>query len=159
MKEEEVWAWKNLWNTKQTRKLKVTKMMVEHTTWRNCDSIRTVTYLKYYYAVVECDCEGTASNIHDECDGQEFESSAAKLDLHFIPDEMDFDQKANVVCEAKPDVSQYEPRIFMNSALQQAQVNLTWDETNPDSQAAIQKHFPVSPQNTFLRWSLIDYTP
>ena len=88
--------------------------------------------LKYYYAVVECDCEGTASKIYDECDGQEFESSAAKLDLRFILDEMDFDQKARDVCEAMPDVSHYEPRIFMNSALQQAQVHLTWDETNPD---------------------------
>ena len=115
--------------------------------------------LKYYYAVVECDCEGTASNIYDECDGQEFESSAAKLDLRFIPDEMDFDQKAHDVCKAMPDVSQYEPRILMNSALQQAQVHLTWDKKNPSSQAAIQKLFPVSPRNTFLRWSLIDYTP
>jgi len=60
-------------------------------------------------------------------------------------------QKAHDVCEAMPDVSQYESRIFMNSTMQQAQVHLMWDETNPNRQAAIQKLFPVNPRNPFLR--------
>ena len=65
------------------------------------------------------------------------------MDLRFIPEEETFDEKARDLCDTVPDVSQYEPRIFLTSALQQAQVQLTWDETNPDRLVAMQRLFQV----------------
>lgn len=88
--------------------------------------------LKYYYAVIVCDSANTADKIYTECDGMEYESSAIKIDLRFIPDDITFDNEPREVCEKLPEPNKYQPRFFTTTALQQAKVDLTWDETNPD---------------------------
>ncbi|XP_012278911.1 ESF1 homolog [Orussus abietinus] len=95
--------------------------------------------LKYYYAVIVCDSPETANKIYTECDGIEYESTATKLDLRFIPDDMTFDQDPREVCDKVPDFSKYQPRQFTTTALQQVKVELTWDETNPLRQEITQK--------------------
>ncbi|XP_078672840.1 ESF1 homolog [Branchiostoma floridae x Branchiostoma belcheri] len=87
--------------------------------------------LKYYYAVVECDSVQTSAAIYKQCDGLEFELSAATMDLRFIPDDMTFEeqQPTQVATDAPPT---YKPSVFFNTALQQTSVELTWDETNKE---------------------------
>lgn len=88
--------------------------------------------LKYFYAVIIFDKPESANKIYIECDGMEYESSAIKLDLRFIPDNTNFDDDPKDFCDKLPEVNKYQPRFFTTTALQQVKVNLTWDETNPD---------------------------
>ena len=42
--------------------------------------------LRWFYAVAECDSARTAAHLYAECDGMEFQLSACKFDLRFVPD-------------------------------------------------------------------------
>lgn len=95
--------------------------------------------LKYYYAVVTCDNNTTANKIYTECDGMEYESSSTKIDLRFIPEEMTFDDEPKEESNILPESGKYKPRFFTTTALQQAKVDLTWDETNPERTEVAQK--------------------
>ncbi|CAL1676964.1 unnamed protein product [Lasius platythorax] len=95
--------------------------------------------LKYYYAVAEFDSAETANKVYVECDSIEYESTATKLDLRFIPNDMTFDQEPKEICTEIPEPVKYEPRQFTTTALQQVKVELTWDETNVDRQEFTQK--------------------
>ncbi|CAG7830713.1 unnamed protein product [Allacma fusca] len=87
--------------------------------------------LKYFYAVLEFDTKESADKVYTECDGMEYESSATRVDLRFIPEEMTFDDEPKDRCESLPDAKKYRPRFFTTTALQQMKVDLTWDETDP----------------------------
>lgn len=95
--------------------------------------------LKYYYAVIECDRVSTADKLYAECDGLEYESTATKLDLRFVPDDMPFDDKPKDLCTELPDMSKYMPRLFTTTALQQAKVELTWDENDVERKELSEK--------------------
>ena len=100
-----------------------------------------VNKLKYYYAVAEFDGAGSANKVYEECDGSEYELSATRFDLRFIPDDMEFDEGPVSTCDAMPDPDSYKPKVFMTSALQQGKVELTWDETDPERLAAMKRAF------------------
>lgn len=78
--------------------------------------------------------------VYSECDGAEYELSATRFDLRFIPDEMSFsDEDLTAKCDAAPDPDSYKPKSFMSTALQLGKVDLTWDETDPERMAAMRR--------------------
>lgn len=93
--------------------------------------------LRYYYAVVECDSSATADYLYKTCDGVEFERSSNKLDLRFIPDTMEFKhQPRDVATEAPTD---YEGLDFQTRALQHSNIQLTWDEDEPQRSKTLKR--------------------
>lgn len=82
--------------------------------------------------MLEFESVAGAEKVYAECDGMEFESSSAKIDLRFIPDHMTFEEgEARERCTAVPSGDKYRPKFFTTTALQQVKVQCTWDETDP----------------------------
>lgn len=68
-------------------------------------------FIRYYYAVIECDTVETAKTIYKACDGTEYESSSNFFDLRYIPDDMTFDDEPKDVATFAPD--DYKPTRFV----------------------------------------------
>ena len=85
--------------------------------------------LKYYYCVIICDNKQTAAKVYENMDGFEFEQTGLKVDLRFIPDETEFN-KANLVEECNQVSANYNKKDWINRALSQTNVRLTWDQPN-----------------------------
>jgi len=100
-----------------------------------------INRLKYYYAVAVCDSVATASKLYEELDGQEYEMSATRMDMRFIPNDTTFDQEPKSVASGIAQLKDYEPVSFHNTALQQTTVRLTWDETDTKRVQTTMKQF------------------
>ncbi|POS87400.1 hypothetical protein EPUL_000654 [Erysiphe pulchra] len=101
--------------------------------------------LRYFYAVVICSSPAVAQAIYEATDGREYLSSANFLDLRFIPDETEFEDKARDECTDLP--AGYRPTEFTTTALQHSKVKLTWD-TEPNEiirKEAINRAFSGAP--------------
>lgn len=95
--------------------------------------------LRYYCAVVVCDSVSTADHLYKNCDGVEFERTSNKLDLRFIPDSMEFKQEPRDVTTEAP--ASYEGLDFHTRALQHSNVELTWDEDEPQRIKTLKRKF------------------
>ncbi|XAR58014.1 hypothetical protein NMG60_11026342 [Bertholletia excelsa] len=95
--------------------------------------------LRYYYAVVDCDSIATADYLYKTCDGVEFERSSNKLDLRFIPDSMEFKHPPRDTATEAP--GDYEGIDFHTRALQLSEVQLTWDEDEPQRAKTLKRKF------------------
>ena len=64
----------------------------EHADGENMAQLRKyeVNKMKYFYGVVHCNSKQTAARIYEEYNGVEFELTNIRLNLAFIPDELDF---------------------------------------------------------------------
>merc|ERR1739848_608314 len=87
--------------------------------------------LRYYYALAEFGDAKISEAVYESLDGTEYELSATRFDLRFVPEDTTFDDEPTEICTDMPDPEKYKPKIFFNTALMQGKVNLTWDETNP----------------------------
>ncbi|KAK7930427.1 hypothetical protein WMY93_006822 [Mugilogobius chulae] len=96
--------------------------------------------LKYHYAVLECDRPETAAQIYSECDGFEYESSGSVLDLRFIPDDVQFDEKPKDV-STDVNLTSYSPNLFTSTSSSTSKVQLTWDETDHERVTALNRKF------------------
>ena len=98
--------------------------------------------LKYYFAIVEFTSPEVADAVYKEVDGMEFEHSSASIDLRAIQrSELNgVIEGRDVRDEATRLPSNYMPPDFIVGALQQTNVQCTWEGGDQDRQKTLTKY-------------------
>eukprot|EP00127_Corallochytrium_limacisporum_P004384 Clim_evm18s159 gene=Clim_evmTU18s159 len=101
--------------------------------------------LRYYYCIAECDTVQTAESIYDTLDGNEIELTMNRLDLRFVPDDVEF-EKERLKDEADEVPDSYEPSFaWMGSkalnTLSHSKPKLRWDEDDPKRAHLLRRKF------------------
>jgi len=98
--------------------------------------------LKYYFAVAEFASSEYADMAYQEVDGMEFEHSSAAVDLRAIPVEGldEVVRNREVRDEATSIPSNYVPPEFVINALQQSNVQCTWDMGDQERETVLTKY-------------------
>ena len=100
--------------------------------------IHCITWITY----TETDSSTTSDYLYEQYNGTEYELTGTRLDIRVVPDEMDFSgttPSSTATSETLP--LDYHPATFYNSAMQHTNVQLTWDETDPDRQKLLNQDF------------------
>ena len=98
--------------------------------------------LKYYFAVAEFASSEYADMAYQEVDGMEFEHSSAAVDLRAIPVEGldEVVRNRELRDEATSIPSNYVPPEFVINALQQSNVQCTWDMGDQERETVLTKY-------------------
>jgi len=115
--------------------------------------------LKYYFAVTEVSQPEYADIIYKEVDGMEFEHSSTAIDLRTLPTEA----LESVITdrplrdEATSIPGKYEPPDFIVSALQQTNVQCTWDQGDKEREKKLTNYGSSNWQENFEKDDLKAY--
>jgi len=107
--------------------------------------------LKYYFAVVEFSHADHADIIYREVDGMEFEHSSTAIDLRTLPKEDLENVTTNRLIrdEAASIPGKYEPPEFIVNALQQTNVQCTWDQGDKERERKLTNYGSRGWQESF----------
>merc|ERR1712226_78748 len=96
--------------------------------------------LRYYYAIINCNDAETAAHLYEVCDGLEFESSATFVDLRFVPESENFEDKT-LKEEYFPSITikKYKPNSYTNKALSHQKADLTWESDDRKRKEVLKK--------------------
>ncbi|CAI5448509.1 unnamed protein product [Caenorhabditis angaria] len=89
--------------------------------------------LKYYYAVIEFDSDESALEVYNECDGFQFEETGLKMDMRFIPEDMEFeeDRIKEFINAEDVNTKKYKPKKKPKNSITSTNTKISWDEDDP----------------------------
>ncbi len=82
----------------------------------------------------------SAERVYDNFDGYEIELSGCKLDLRFLPADLDLNKKPQEICEQLLDSERKSLPRFITKSLGHSEIELTWEhDTKRDLQDLYKK--------------------
>ncbi|CAB3405996.1 unnamed protein product [Caenorhabditis bovis] len=89
--------------------------------------------LKYYYAVITFSDEKSAQAVYEECDGFQFEETGLKMDMRFVPDDMEFEEERcrEFLKAGDVNLEKYKPKKKPKNSIASTSTKLSWDEDDP----------------------------